>query len=170
VPDISCPAAVTDPALAAADWLEKQPPSAFGAVDQRAFAILSFAAAGAGADRARELLAAMATDLPTAVYDDSGALRPGAAALYVLAALALGEDPQFGAAALLDGIADSIRPPASEPVATPTVSPVATPVAAGETGELAESGTSAAGTAAVGALLLLGGLALMTAARRAATD
>jgi hypothetical protein len=165
VPDISCPGAFADPALAAADWLESQPLSAFAAVDQRAFAVMSFAAVGAGADRAAELLAAMSADLATAVYDADGELRPGAAALYVLAALALGEDPDFGDANLLDALADSIRSTAGEPVPTPTTSPGPEAESAGPHAVLADSGATRSGAVALGLLLLLSGSALVGTAR-----
>jgi hypothetical protein len=174
VPDIVCPGVFPDPALAAADWLENQPLASFSSVDQRAFAIMSLAAAGAGKAKATEIYDAMLADLPGAVTDSGGAARPGAAALYLLAGVALGvPDPDAGADLTAQLQATLNTAATAPPTASPTT-PAATPVAdpgVGGTGSVAELADSGLPTAVVEqlwvALALLGlGIGLIVLSRR----
>jgi len=173
VPDITCPGAFAEPALAAADWLENQPLTAFSSVDQRAFAVMSFAAVAAGKTKATEIYAAMLTDLPSAITDSAGQVRPGAAALYLLAGVALGvSDPDAGAdlTAQLQATLNTAAPtpPTASPT-TPAASPVAVATAASANPtELADSGLPGAVVEQiwVAMALLVIGVALVAVSRR----
>jgi hypothetical protein len=174
VPDIACPGAFAEPELAAADWLENQPLANFSSVDQRAFAVMSFAAAAAGKTKATEIYTAMLADLPGAITDSAGQVRPGAAALYLLAGVALGvSDPDAGAN-LTEKLQATLNTAASaQPTASPTT-PAASPVAAAtgapaDPAELADSGLPGAVVEQIWvamALLVIGvGLVLVTRRR-----